>query len=69
MYLLNINHIWTNRQQFGTDKALPRVQEIAIERKRNSFKQKGIRKMTQTKLNLTIFEIEKLRNIVGFGRA
>lgn len=25
--------------------------------------------MTQTKLNLTIFEIEKLRNIVGFGRA
>jgi len=25
--------------------------------------------MTQTKLNLTIFEIEKLRNIVGFGSA
>ena len=25
--------------------------------------------MTQTKLNMTIFEIEKLKNIVGFGHA
>jgi hypothetical protein len=37
--------------------------------KQDVLNQKGSGKMTQTKMRLTIFEVQKLKNIVGLGHA
>jgi hypothetical protein len=37
--------------------------------KQDVLNQKGSGKMTQTKLRLTIFEVQKLENVVGLGHA
>jgi hypothetical protein len=37
--------------------------------KQDVLNQKGSGQMTQTKMRLTIFEVQKLKNIVGLGHA
>ncbi len=58
------------RGQPGTYHALLLLQTNVLKPgNQDVLNQQGSGKMTQTKLRLTIFEVQKLKNIVGLGHA